>query len=109
MDEGVFDQPVRVVGNARGNMFRNVTTTFEAAKFLLDDWPGNPDTQKHLAARKACIAVLQGIKEARVARKAFEVAADEANILVERNDPGSLVSEGPTLRPRPRRKLKRDT
>jgi Protein of unknown function (DUF982) len=39
--------------------------------------------RKHLAARKACMDVLQGAKQARAARQAFQAAAKEANILVE--------------------------
>ena len=56
-------------------------STLQAADILLHRWPGDPGARKHLAARKACIAVLEGIKEARAARLAFEAAAKEADIL----------------------------
>ncbi|WP_256754689.1 DUF982 domain-containing protein [Mesorhizobium sp. Mes31] len=39
--------------------------------------------RKHVAARKACLGVLEGLKETREARKAFIEAAKEADILVE--------------------------
>lgn len=59
-----------------------VSSTEKAAELLLDErWP-RPDGRKHLAARKACMAVLDGQKEARHARKAFEAAAKEADILL---------------------------
>lgn len=51
---------------------------------LLDDkWPTEPN-RKHLAARKACHDVLVGLKKAAVARKAFQDAAIDAEIFVER-------------------------
>ncbi len=108
MDNRWFDKPVRVVGNARGNVFRNISSAVEAAEFLLHEWPGDPGARKHLAARKACIAVLEGIKEARVARQAFEAAADEADILRDPVEPVTRGTDGPAIRARPRRKLKRD-
>lgn len=108
MDKGWFDKPVRVVGNARGNLFRNISSTVGAAEFLLHDWPGDPGARKHLAARKACIAVLEGIKEARIARRAFEAAADDADILLNPIEPVTRGTDGPAIRARPKRKLKRD-
>jgi hypothetical protein len=60
---------------------RPVRTTAEAAKYLLYQWPIE-QSAKHLAARKACADVLQGLKAAHVARKAFTETADEADILV---------------------------
>ena len=108
MDEGRFDQPVRVFVEKRGNIADTVTTTVQAADILLHRWPGDPGARKHLAARKACIAVLEGIKEARAARLAFEAAAKEADILAPSITPISK-SEGPPLwRSGRRHKLKRD-
>lgn len=108
MDIGSFDKPVRVIIEERGNIADNVTSAAQAAEILLHRWPGDPGARKHLAARKACIAVLEGLKDARAARLAFEAAAAEANILapVQTFVP---TSDGPALwRSGRRRKLKRD-
>ncbi|MHB2265020.1 DUF982 domain-containing protein [Aliihoeflea sp. PC F10.4] len=107
-EEKPFDQPVRVFADAKGGVAKILTTTAQAAQFLLDDWPANNDTRKHLAARKACIAVLEGIKDARAARKAFEAAADEANILLKPLPIKTRGTDGPTLWNKRTRKLKRD-
>lgn len=107
MDEGRFDQPVRVFVEKRGNVADTVTSTLQAADILLHRWPGDPGARKHLAARKACIAVLEGIKEARAARLAFEAAAKDADILAPSIAPIGK-SEGPTLWNKRTRKLKRD-
>ncbi len=80
MDEKRFDRPVRVEMGGPGKI-RTVTTTREAAECLLYSWPTDGG-RRHLAARKACMAVLDGLKEARSARLAFENAAEEADILV---------------------------
>jgi hypothetical protein len=80
MDVGWFDRPVRVMVEQRGNVADNVMTTAQAADILLHRWPGDPGAKKHLAARKACIAVREGLTDAQAARLAFEAAA-EANIL----------------------------
>jgi hypothetical protein len=80
----VSDHPfpaVSILLADRGARIRNVTSTREAAELLLTRWPVDGG-QKHLAARKACLAVLQGQREAIEARKAFAAAAEEAGILV---------------------------
>ncbi|ESZ22830.1 DUF982 domain-containing protein [Mesorhizobium sp. L2C084A000] len=51
---------------------------------MLNRWPAITG-QKHVAARRACLGVLEGLKETRDARKAFVEAAKEADILVERD------------------------
>ncbi|MBL0935497.1 MAG: DUF982 domain-containing protein [Rhizobiaceae bacterium] len=108
MDEGRFDQPVRVFVEKRGNIADTVTTTVQAADILLHRWPGDPGARRHLAARKACIAVLEGIKDARAARLAFEAAAKEADILAPAIRP-IPASDSPQLwRSGRRHKLKRD-
>lgn len=107
MNEGRFDQPVRVFVEKRGNIADTVTNTVQAADILLHRWPGDPGARKHLAARKACIAVLEGLKEARAARLAFEAAAAEANILAPHLT-FIPTSEGPKLWNKRTRKLKRD-
>ncbi|MGQ2906725.1 MAG: DUF982 domain-containing protein [Aliihoeflea sp.] len=84
-----------------------MTSTVQAADILLNRWPGDRGARKHLAARKACIAVLEGIKEARAARLAFEAAAKEADILAPSVTPIGK-SEGPVLWNKRTRMLKRD-
>jgi hypothetical protein len=81
MPDHWFSPPVRVAfGRVGQSVF--VTSAEKAAELLLDKrWP-RPDGRKQLAARKACLAVLDGLKEARHARKAFEAAAKEADVLL---------------------------
>ena len=81
MPDHWFSPPVRVeFGHTGQSVF--VSSAEKAAELLLDaEWP-KVDGRKHLAARKAVLAVLEGIKEARHARKAFEDAAREADILI---------------------------
>ena len=81
MDIGHFEKPVRVALGGPGKI-RVVTSTREAAECLLLRWPSESG-RKHLAARKACMDVLQGLKKAGVAQRAFRDAAAEADILVE--------------------------
>lgn len=80
MLEGWFDRPVSVVIDRRGNITRSISSTTEAAEVLLNEWPTEPG-KKHLAARNACLKVLEGLAESRQARAAFEAAAREANVL----------------------------
>lgn len=76
-----FDRTVPV--QVTPNRIRMVGSAKEAAETLLYRWPGTIDTRKHLAARKACLAVLEGVGEARKARAAFEAAAKEAGIFAD--------------------------
>ncbi len=65
-------------------MVYTVDRVAQAADILLNRWPAVTD-KKHVAARKACLGVLEGLKETCDARKAFVEAAKEADILVERD------------------------
>ncbi|WP_415752050.1 DUF982 domain-containing protein [Mesorhizobium sp. B2-1-8] len=49
---------------------------------LLRDWP-KPTSEMCLAAIRACLAVMRGEKDPKVARQAFIVAAKDARILLE--------------------------
>ncbi|QPC92095.1 DUF982 domain-containing protein [Mesorhizobium sp. INR15] len=82
MKDQRFDEPVRVVLGRSGNTIFNVERVAQAADILINRWPVATG-QKHMAARKACLAVLEGSREAWVARAAFINAAIEADILVE--------------------------
>jgi hypothetical protein len=81
VEDRVFDVPVKILTGKYNSVVRPVRSTAEAAKYLLNQWPIE-NSHKHLAARQACFDVLQGLKAARVARKAFAEAAGEADILV---------------------------
>lgn len=54
---------------------------------LMNRWPVKTGGY-HVAARKACLGVLEGLQEARYARAAFVNAAIEADILLERDREG---------------------
>lgn len=59
-----------------------VSSAEKAAELLLDKrWP-KPDGRKQIDARRACLEVLDGLKEARHARRAFEAAAKDADVLL---------------------------
>lgn len=75
-----FDQPVRVALGPSGSITYTVDRVEQAADILLNRWPVDAG-RKHLAARRACLDVLQGLKDAKAARMAFAAAAREADIL----------------------------
>ncbi len=76
-----FDQTVPVM--LRPGRIHMVGSAREAAETLLFRWPVEKPGKRHLAAREACLKVLQGVAETRRARRAFEAAAREAGILAE--------------------------
>ena len=82
-DMGVleFDQPV-VVETAKLGRHLVISDVVRAAEMLINDWPSAKAGSRHLAARKACLAVLEGQRKAISARRAFQAAAEEADILV---------------------------
>lgn len=110
MEDKRFDQPVRVrKADTVGDISVPIWTVAEAAQQLLErhDWPASA-ARNHLRARKACLDVLQGIREAREARTAFEAVAKDAGIL---RPPATIPApiEGyRTTNWKGRRKLKRD-
>ena len=61
-----FDQEVSILAGPRGLTLQHISNTRQAAEFLLYNWPEQRG-KKHLAARKACMAVLEGLKDARSA------------------------------------------
>lgn len=76
-----FDEAVEVLYGPDGHTIMHVNSTRQAAEMLLYQWP-TQGGKKHLAARRACLDVLAGVKKAIVARRAFAEAAKEADILV---------------------------
>ncbi|TIR24290.1 MAG: DUF982 domain-containing protein [Mesorhizobium sp.] len=81
MQDQRSDTPVRVALGKSGNTIYTVDRVAQAADILLNRWP-TPTGKKHTAARKACLSVLQGLREVQHARKAFVEAAAEADILL---------------------------
>ncbi len=80
MDAKLWNKPVEVELGRIGH-FRAITSTREAAECLLTRWPESAGPA-HAAARRACLAVLEGKAEPEVARQAFIDAAEESGIFV---------------------------
>lgn len=88
METRQFDQPVRVALGRNGSMIHVVSNTKQAAEILANRWPAKAaGASSHLAARRACAEALDGRKRAVAARRAFEEAAREAEILVSGTQP----------------------
>ena len=77
-----FNRPVPI--RLRDGHFRSIESVQEAAQALLYKWPDDGAGKRHLAARRACLKVLEGLAEAVAAREAFEAAARESGNLTER-------------------------
>jgi hypothetical protein len=75
-----WNKPVPIHLRVGGASIQNVSNALQAAELLLNRWP--IDGRKALAARRACLQVLEGVRKAEVARNAFEAAAAEADILL---------------------------
>ena len=70
MQDQRFDEPVRVaLGRSRNTIYK-VERVAQAADILINRWPVKTG-RYHVAARKACLGALEGLKEARYARAAF--------------------------------------
>lgn len=80
MTTGPWEEPVTFETATLGR-YRTISSTAEAARVLLEEWP--IETGKALKrAKAACIAVLAGSKDPESARKAFLQAADEAEVFI---------------------------
>ena len=80
MDPKRWNKAVEVETEKIGRI-RDITSTEEAARFLLERWPVEPGPL-HTEAQIACLAVLDGEMPPEHAREAFIAAAVEADILV---------------------------
>ena len=89
-NRGWFDEIVPVVLASRSNVVHRVSNAMQAGEMLVDRWPAQ-GTAKHLAARRACAAVIKGQLEAAAAGKAFAKAAAEANVLESGLSPADLT------------------
>lgn len=76
-----FDQPVRIAVGRSGSMALQVERVERAASCLSDKWPARRG-RRHAAALEACRAAMQGRLRPSAARRAFEEAAREAEILL---------------------------
>lgn len=80
MTTGPWEEPVTFETATLGR-YRTISSTAEAARVLLEEWP--VESGKALKrAKAACLAVLAGKKGPFVAREAFLKAASEANIFI---------------------------
>jgi hypothetical protein len=75
-----FEKPL-TVETAHVGRYLTITGTEQAADFLLHEWPGKRGS-KHRAALRAALDVLEQRKAAGEARRAFLVAAKEADVFV---------------------------
>jgi hypothetical protein len=69
------------VETRRLGRLRVLNTVADLAHFLLYEWPVYETGAKHLAARKACIAALEGKLSAPACRIAFVEAALEDGVM----------------------------
>ncbi|MGJ4855565.1 DUF982 domain-containing protein [Labrys sp. La1] len=79
MDVKVWSMPVRFetgIGN-----YRIITSTEEASRFLLNQWPMENGVA-YDAARQTCLDAMEGNAEPDQARQAFIEACDEAGMYV---------------------------
>lgn len=80
MNRGYWDQPVTIETLTLGK-FQMVSSAAEAARILLESWPVD-EGEAFLAAKAACLLVLEGRMPAEEARAAFLAAAAEAGVFV---------------------------
>lgn len=89
--------PVTVLTSKPGVM-KGIGTVYDAAKFLLEEWPEGKAGPKHLNAQKIMLSCLEGKCMPAVARVAFVEAAREANIYI----PPAEIDPVTAGRPSPR-------
>lgn len=80
MNRGYWKRPVTFETMTLG-MYRSISSTAEAARVLLDDWPVDEGAAWEVAQRK-CLAALEGEIDHEEARQAFLLAAEEADVFV---------------------------
>ncbi len=82
MEDRYFPKSVRVMLDPRGAKSDIVSSVRKAAELLLYEWPegGGP---KLSAAKRACLAALEGTGTTAAAQRAFIAAAKEVDVLFE--------------------------
>ena len=73
--------PITVLTSMPGMMV-GIGTAYDAAKFILEEWPTDEDGPKLTTAKAILLACLAGECSVAVARVAFIEAAREANIYI---------------------------
>lgn len=79
MTDGLWDKPVEVMVESSDH-FRCVASSRDAVAFLMTSWP-TKGGKSFSAARRACLAALDGKIADAQAKLVFVHAADEAGIL----------------------------
>lgn len=80
MDRGYWNRPITFETTSLG-VYRTISSTAEAARALLEDWPTD-DWAAWQFAQQKCLAALEGGIDHEEARQAFLVAAEEADVFV---------------------------
>lgn len=80
MNRGYWNRPITLETMTLG-MYRTISSTAEAARVLLDDWPVD-EGASFLSAKSLCLAALEGVIDHEEARQAFLKAAEEAGVFV---------------------------
>jgi len=81
MEDDKAFEPVTVLTKRPGQMI-NVGTTYDAAMFILDEWPPERGGPKLAACKEILLKCLEGECSPAVARVAFIEAAREADIYI---------------------------
>ncbi len=74
--------PIVSVMSRKPGQVNGITSAYDAAKFMLEDWP-EEDGPKARLAREILLKCLEGGCSPAVARVAFVEAAREANVFIE--------------------------
>jgi len=80
MNRGYWNRPVTFETMTLG-MYRTISSTAEAARVLLEDWPVD-EGSAFLRAKSTCLSALEGGIDHEEARQAFLTAAEEAGVFV---------------------------
>lgn len=80
MNRGYWNPPVTIETSKLGR-YQSVSSAAEAARILLEEWPVD-EGEAFVAAKTLCLAVMEGAADPEEARKAFLIAAGEADVFV---------------------------
>ncbi len=80
MNDKLFSVPVRL--SLKPGSQRLVASAWEAVECLRRQWPGRRGAS-YRSAIQVCLDVLDGLRPARDARRAFKAAAREAGVLAQ--------------------------
>jgi hypothetical protein len=82
MSTDLWDEPIELMID-NSDHFRCVSSSRDAMAFLMTSWPSKRG-KSFSAARRACLAALNGKIAGATAKSVFVLAADEAGILKRR-------------------------